>query len=264
MSATHDAPPPIPPKPDRPDSQGRPQNENDINQLLNLIDEELNISQEAYWNQPTNTTPSNVLPSPSMEPVNISHSSRLGSETPSSNITNLTRRSSGASTSSSRSQQVSYNVPSPVNSHQHSYNAHQYYNHAQQQPYNYGGAQYYTQANVPYNYYSNFPRDLTSQGWPPAHNTPHSNPSMRPLPNPPMPNTNYQSPLPYNSAYNTPYNYGDYGGNYTPSPATSAPRYSTQLVMPDFHYYKTSGPPHLPQQNELQSQTQKSIQVSYI
>src|ERR1043166_3129879 len=147
MSATHDAPPPIPPKPDRPNSQGRPQNENDINQLLNLIDEELTISQEAYWNQPTSTTPSNVIPSPSIEPVNVSHSSRLSAETPSSDITSLARRSSGASTSSNRSQQVPYNVPNPVNTYQH-YNAHQYYNPSQQQPYNYGGAQYYPQ-NVP-------------------------------------------------------------------------------------------------------------------
>src|SRR2546430_8403455 len=39
----------------------------------------------------------------------------------------------------------------------------------------------------------------------------HSNPSVRPLPNPPMSNNTYvQPPLPYTSAYNNPpYNYGD-------------------------------------------------------
>lgn len=261
MSATHDAPPPIPPKPD---SQGKPQNENDINQLLNLIDEELTISQEAYntthtnnisWNQPT-TTP--LASSPPIEPTNGSYlSNRLTSETLSSN---LGRRSSGTSTSN-RSQQ-SYNVPSSVNTHQqHSYNTHQYYNPVQQQPYNnssippqaYGNAQYYPQANVPYNYYSSFPRDLTSQGWP-AHNA-HPNPSMRPLPNPSMSNTTHVQP--YASAYNnTPYNYA------APPPisgATSMPGYSTQLVMPDFHFYKASGPPP-PLQNEIQ----KNAQVRYI
>jgi hypothetical protein len=263
MSATHDAPPPIPPKPD---SQGKPQNENDINQLLNLIDEELTISQNSAntnnisWNQPT-TTPLNVTPPPSIEPINSGYlSNRLTTETLSSN---LGRRSSGTSTSSNRSQQ-SYNVPSSANTYQHSYNTHQYYNPVHQQPYNsssmsqaYGNAQYYPQ-NVPYNYYSSFPRDLTSQGWP-AHNTPHSNPSVRPLPNPSLSNTTYVQP--YASAYNnTPYNY------VAPPPisgATSMPGYSTQLVMPDFHFYKASGPPP-PQQNELlQNQTQKNAQVRY-
>ncbi|GET57652.1 putative GDP/GTP exchange factor Rom2p [Rhizophagus irregularis DAOM 181602=DAOM 197198] len=263
MSATHDAPPPIPPKPD---SQGKPQNENDINQLLNLIDEELTISQEAYntthtnnisWNQPTTTTPLNAAPSPPIEPINTSYlSNRQNSET---NITSLGRRSSGTSTSN-HSQQ-SYNVPSSANTYQqHSYNTHQYYNPVQQQPYNnssipqaYGNAQYYPQANVPYNYYSSFPRDLTSQGWP-AHNA-HPNPSVRPLPNPSMSNTTYVQP--YASAYNnTPYNYA------APPPisgATSMPGYSTQLVMPDFHFYKASGPPP-PLQNEIQNQTQKNAQ----
>ncbi|RIA91851.1 CNH domain-containing protein [Glomus cerebriforme] len=265
MSATHDAPPPIPPKPD---SQGRPQSEDDINQLLSLIDEELTISQEAYnntthsnnisWNQPTNINPLNVIPSPSIEPINASHhSNRLTTETPSSSITSLDRHSSEASTSN-RSQ--SYNVPGSVNTYQHSYNTYQYYSPVQQQPpYNrssmqqtYGNAHYYPQTNVPYNYYSSFPRDLTSQGWP-AHNTPHPNPSVRPLS---MTNTAYvQQSLPYTPAYNntTPYNYG------APPPPTSMSGYSTQLVMPDFHFYKTSGPPPLPQQNELQSQTQKNI-----
>lgn len=251
MSATHDAPPPIPP---------RPQDENDINELLNLIDEEL--SHETYnttrtnnisWNQPTTTTPLNVTPSPSIEPINTSYlPNRLTSETLSSNVT---RRSSGNSTSSNRSQQ-SYNVPSSANN--YPYHPQQYYNPVQQQPYNsqvYSNAQYYPQANVPYNYYSSFPRDLTSQGWP-AHNT-NSTPSVRPLPNPSMSNTTYVQPYAYN---NTPYNYA------APPPisgATSMPGYSTQLVMPDFHFYKASGPPP-PLQNEIHNQTQKNAQVRYI
>jgi hypothetical protein len=269
MSTAHDAPPPIPPKPN---SQGRaPQNGNDINQLLNLIDEELTISQENYnntthvnninWNQQTSTAPLNIITSPSIEPINLSHrSNRRSSEFSSPNVANLARRSSGTSAISNRSQQqnaASYNVNGPVNAYQQpSYNSPQYYSHVQQQPYNgqmqqaYSGVPYYS----PYNYYSSFPRDLTSQGWPSQSNqiasypTPSVSPSARPLPSPPTSNTAYaQPPFSYaNSQYN-------YGGIYTPSSMSG----TTSIVMPDFHAYTGVPSPH---QSEPQNQTQRNLQ----
>ncbi len=271
--STADAPPPIPPKPN---SQGRaPQSGDDINQLLNLIDEELTISQETYntthvnninWNQPTSTAPLNIITSPSIEPINLSHrSNRRNSEIPSPNVANLARRSSGTSTISNRPQQqnaASYNVNGPVNAYQPSYNPHQQYGLAQQQPYNYGpiqqgysGVPYYSS----YNYYSSFPRDLTSQGWPAQSTqiTPYPtpsvsssvNPSVRPLPSPPTSNTAYaQPPLPYSQ-------YSNYRGIYTPSSMSG----TTSIVMPDFHAY--TGGASLPHQSEPQNQTRSAQPV---
>ncbi|CAI2166631.1 17036_t:CDS:10 [Funneliformis geosporum] len=261
MSATHEAPPPIPPKPS---SQGRPQNANDIDHLLNLIDEELTISQETYnpshvnnhgWNQ---TAPLNVISSPSIEPINLNHrSSRLSTEISSSSVANLARRTSGTSTASNRSQQnaASYNVHRPY---QQQYSSQPPYCPSQQQSYNtssmpqvqqpYGSAPFYSN----YNYYSSFPRDLTSQGWPTSTTQQqYPSPPARPLPNPPMSNPPYHSPLPYaNHQYNN-----NYGGSY----ATSSIPGTTSIVMPDFHSYASVTPP-LSYHSEQQNQTQRSVQ----
>ncbi|CAG8531735.1 8249_t:CDS:10 [Cetraspora pellucida] len=209
MSTTHDSPPPIPPKPNTPDRNSQVSNVTNIGQLLNLIDNEIGNSRsdDETRNQATKRQTVHIDPKHQPMPLNTSVNTHFPEATNTANP-----------------MQPQQMLPQHANA-PHVYPPQPNYNPAQ--PYynnNYSGGQYQYQGAYTGSYYSSYPRDLTSQGWPAQTSAYPPNSNTRPLPNPPS-NTIYPS---HNQSVQYSHNMYSYGVPYVPP---------TNVPMPDYLKY---------------------------
>ncbi|CAG8663994.1 30717_t:CDS:10, partial [Racocetra persica] len=228
MSTTHDSPPPIPPKPNTPDRSSQVSNVTNIDQLLNLIDNEIGHSRsdDETWNQASIRQPAHVDPKHQAMPLNINTNTHFSEATNTANPIGPHQMLSQHAT-------TAYNPNSNSSNAQHAYTPQPNYSSAQ--PYynnNYSGRQYQYQGAYTGPYYSSYPRDLTSQGWPAQTSAYPPNSNTRPLPNPPS-NTIYPS---HNQSVQYSHNMYPYGVPYVP-PTNVPSAMPVYPAMPDYLKY---------------------------